>query len=410
MGNRIRDFNIQIINFKFKILSLEFRISSNIAVCLLSVFIAYCLLPIACHISFAEELKPVKIGVVGPETGDDAETGLMTLAGVELAAKELNDAGGIDGKKIEVVHYDNKSESQLTQVVVQKLVKEDVIAIIAAPTGWSTFGPVWLANAAKVIFMSAGSKRHIGRSGPFIFRNSLSDDIGTERAIQYAVDKLKYNKFVIITSMRDDETSLQIGGLFRGAIIKKGARIVSETHLFMGATMEEAIAQLKKDAKGAIDAVIFAGDDAAAVDVLQELRRQGIKAPLIGGDILFTDEFLKNGDELTVGTIIYAGFFPADNSPVVSRFVSEYKKRTGKEPGVYPAVAYDSFMLIANAIKQAKSTEPVKVRDSLSKIKDFQGVTGKITMDTNGEAMKQPYILHVVKKEKGVGFEPVGGE
>ena len=149
---------------------------------------------------------------------------------------------------------------------------------------------------------------------------------------------------------------------------------------------------------------------AFSVDVLQELRRQGIKAPLIGGDILFTDEFLKNGDELTVGTIIYAGFFPADNSPVVSRFVSEYKKRTGKEPGVYPAVAYDSFMLIANAIKQAKSTEPVKVRDSLSKIKDFQGVTGKITMDTNGEAMKQPYILHVVKKEKGVGFEPVGGE
>ncbi|MBI3397677.1 MAG: ABC transporter substrate-binding protein [Deltaproteobacteria bacterium] len=360
--------------------------------------------------SLAEQSQKLKIGVVGPETGDDAETGLMTLAGIELAAKDINGAGGVDGKKIEVIHYDNKSNPQLTQAVVQKMVQEKVVAIIASPTGWSTFGPVWIANAAKVIFMSAGSKRHIGRSGPFIFRNSLSDDIGTEETIQYAVDKLKYKNFAVITSMRDDETSLQIGGLFRGAIIKKGAKIVSETHLFMGATIEEAISQLKKDTKEPIDAVIFAGDDAAAVDVLQEMRKQGIKAPLIGGDILFTDEFLKRGNELTVGTIIYAGFFPADKSRIVSMFVSEYKKKTGKRPGIYPAVAYDSLMLIVNAIRQAKSTEPVKLRDTLAKTKDFMGVTGKITMDANGEAIKQPYILQAVKKGGKVEFELVGGE
>ena len=87
----------------------------------------------------------------------------------------------------------------MTQVAVQHLIKEEVIAMIAAPTGWSTFGPVWLANAAKVIFMSAGSKRHIGRSGPYIFRNSLSDDIGTEETIKYALEKLKYKNYAIIT-------------------------------------------------------------------------------------------------------------------------------------------------------------------------------------------------------------------
>ena len=364
---------------------------------------AYCLL-LTVFPSFAEESKPLRIGVVGPETGDDADSGLMTLAGVELAAKEFNDVGGIDGKKIEVVHYDNQSNSQLTQGVVQKLIKEDVVAIITSPTGWSTFGPVWLANASKVILMSAGSKRHIGRSGPFIFRNALPDEVGTEETIKYATEKLKYKNYAIVTSMRDDETSLQIGGLFRGAIIKRGAKIVRETHVMMGATIEEAISQLKKDAKEPIDAVIFAGDDAAAIEVLNEMRKQGIKAPVVGGDILYTDEFLKNGGEIVAGTLLYAGFFPKDKSSVVSKFVAGYKKKTGKEPGIFAANSYDSFMLIAEAIKQAKTAEPAKIRDALAKI-NMQGATGKLTMDANGEAIRQPYILQVVKKGGKVEFE-----
>ena len=358
--------------------------------------------------SYAENPRALKIGIIGPETGEDAEIGLTILAGVELAAKQFNDAGGIDGRKIEIVHVDNKSDSRLTQVAVQQLIKEQVIAMIAAPTGWSTFGPVWLANAAKVIFMSAGSKRHIGRSGPYIFRNSLSDDIGTEETIKYALEKLKYKNYAIITSMRDDETSLQIGGLFRGAIMKYNGNIVGETHIFMGVTHEEAIAQLKKDAKEKIDAIIFAGDDAAAIEVLKELRTQGINAPLIGGDILYTDQFLKDGGEIVAGTMLYAGFFPEDKSPLVSRFVSEYKKKTGKEPGLYPAIAYDSFMLIAEAIKQAKTPEERSmVMEALAGMKDMEGVTGKTSMDKDGEAIKRPYILRAVKKGGAVKFELV---
>lgn len=379
----------------------------NLSSSILLLLTAYCLL-LTASISFAEEPKHIKIGVVGPETGDEAETGLMTLAGVELAAKQFNDAGGIDGKNIEIVHYDNKSNPQLTQGVFQQLIKEHVVAIIASPTGWSTFGPVWLANASKVILLSAGSKRHIGRSGPFVFRNSLPDETATEETIKYAMDKLKYKNYAIVTSMRDDETSLQIGGLFRGALIKEGGRIVGETHVMMGATTEEAISQLKKDAKEPVDAVIFAGDDMAAVEVLGELRKQGIKAPLIGGDILYTNEFLENGGDLVVGTILYAGFFPEDKSPIVSKFVSEYKKKTGKEPRILAADAYDSFMLIAEAIKQAGSAEPNKVKDALSKI-NMQGATGKITMDANGEAIKRAYIFQIIKKGGKAVFELIDG-
>ncbi|MBI5892839.1 MAG: ABC transporter substrate-binding protein, partial [Deltaproteobacteria bacterium] len=231
--------------------------------------------------SLAETPQTIKVGVIGTETGEDAETGLITLAGAELAAKELNDASGIDGMNIEIIHYDNKSNAQITQAAVQKMINERVVAIIASPTGWSTFAPTWMANEARVIFMSAGSKRHIARSGQFIFRNSLADETATEEIIKYAADKLGYKNYAIITSMRDDETSLSIGGLYRKAVMNKGGKVVSETHIFMDKTMEEAISQLKKDAKTKIDAVIFAGDDVVALDILKELRKQGIKSHLV---------------------------------------------------------------------------------------------------------------------------------
>ncbi|MBI5683273.1 MAG: ABC transporter substrate-binding protein [Deltaproteobacteria bacterium] len=350
----------------------------------------------------------IKIGVIGPETGEEAETGLATLAGVLFALENLNNAGGIDGKKVEVIHLDNKGNPQTTQAAVHKMIKEGVVAIISSPTGWSTFAPTWMANDARVIFMSAGSKRHIARGGPFIFRNALSDEIATEDVIRYVIKEFDYKNCSMITSMRDDETSLTIGGLYRRAVIKNGGRIVSETHLFMDATIEEAIAKLKKDAKGTIDAIIFAGDDAVAVDILKELKKQGVKAPIIGGDILYTENFLKDAKELAVGTIIYSGFFHEAKLPDVQKFVSEYKNKTGKKPTYYAASAYDSFMLIAEAIKTAKSLDTLKIRDALLQIKDFNALTGKTTMGRDRETIKKPFILQVVKGEKGIAFKEVG--
>lgn len=365
------------------------------------------------HLLSAADASPsaskerLKIGVIGPETGEDAETGIMTLTGVELAKDVINNAGGIDGRKIDLIHYDNKSNPKITQTAVYKMIKEGVIAIIASPGGWSTFAPVWIANESKIIFMSAGSKRHIGRSGQFIFRNALADETATEEAIRYVVRKSGYKNYTIVTSMRDDETSLTIGGLYRRAVMNNGGRITSETHLFMGATTEEAISQLKKDAKGQVDAVIFAGDDAVAVDILKELRKQGIKAPMIGGDILYTDDFLKNGGELTAGTLIYSGFFSEAKSPAVEKFVSNYRKKTGKKPGTFAAVSYDSLMLIAEAVKTAKSIEPSKVRDALSRIKDFDGVTGRTSMGRYGETAKKPFLLQVTKEGGRAAFRHV---
>lgn len=129
--------------------------------------------------------------------------------------------------------------------------------------------------------------------------------------------------------------------------------------------------------------------------------------PLIGGDILYTEDFLKNSRELAAGTLIYSGFFEDAKMQKVERFVADYKKRTGRKPDYYAAVAYDSLMLIAEAVKTANSLDTLKIRGALLQIKDFDAVTGKTTMGSNRETIKRPFILQVVKGVKGVVFKPV---
>ncbi|MBI5286967.1 MAG: ABC transporter substrate-binding protein [Deltaproteobacteria bacterium] len=348
----------------------------------------------------------LKVGVIGPETGEEAELGLMTLDGVELAVQDINSKGGINGRKVEVIHYDTRGSGVTAQNAIAKLIREKIIAIIASPSGWSTFAPVWMVNESRTIFISAGSRRHIGRSGPYIFRVSLPDEVATQDTIKYCVEKLGFKRFAIITSMMDDEYSLSLGGLYRRAVMNKGGQIVAEAHLFLDETINEAISRMKKEAKGPIDAIIFTGDDGSALTVLKEARKQGLKAPLIGGEELYREEFLKGG-EMVDGSILYSSFASEDTSPQAIKFIQSYKKKRGKNPTGLVALGYDSFMLVAKAAQIAGSFEPPKVRDALARIKAFQGITGKIDIGPDGETIIHPLILRVEKKGMGYGFSLV---
>jgi len=350
--------------------------------------------------------ETIKVGVIGPETGEEAELGLMTLDGVELAVKEINDKGGIKMRKVEVIHYDTKGSAGATQDAIAKLIREKVIAIIASPSGWSTFAPVWMVNESRTIFISAGSRRHIGRSGPYIFRVSLPDERATQDTIRYCMERLGYRRFALLQSMVDDEYSLSFGGLYRKAVLDNGGMIVAEGHIFLDQGIDKVISRVKMDARGPIDAIIFAGDADGAIMVLKEARRQGLKAPLIGGEKLYRDEFLKAG-EMVDGSILYSSFAMEDTSPQTARFIELYKKKRGKNPTSLSALGYDSFMLVAKAVEDACTLDRVKIRDGLTRIKDLQGVTGRTDMGPDGEAIKHPFILQVEKKGKGYGFSLV---
>lgn len=352
----------------------------------------------------ADSTKKLKIGVIGPLTGEGSEYSKAMFDAVKLAAKDFNDAGGVNGKKIELAVRDNKGDYSKTRESVIELINDKVVAIIASPSGWSTFTPVSMANASKTILMSVGSQRHIGRSGPYIFRNSLPDEVATEETIRYLREKFGYKRYVILTSMVDDEACLSVAALYRRGIRKVGGEVVADACTNLDLGIKETIEKVKKEAKGAIDAVIFAGYAGNAVDVVKELRLQGINAPLVGSEFLYTPGFLKDGGDAVVGSFLYTGFTSLSDAPSTVKFIKSYKAATGKEPSPLAALGYDSFMLIAEAIKKAGTTEPSKVRKALTEIKGYKGVSGVTSMSEDGESVKSPFLLKVEKGRKGPEF------
>ena len=342
---------------------------------------------------------PLIIGIVGPETGEEASYGLSVVDGVLAAAKRFNAQGGIAGKEIKVLHFDDKSDTGLATTIVKDLIKQKVVAIFAAPTGSSTFTPVHLVNEAKTLFVSIGSRRHLKANGPYVFRTAVPDDLATEDLIKYAVTDLGYVNFALVTAS-DNEFSLDLSSLFRKALDKYHGVIKVQTDsydtLTGGQNMGAVISALKKS-PDTLHGVIFTGGASTGVLLAQEMKKAGLKLPIIGGDDLFSEEYLKGGDAVNE-TLMYTTFSADSKSQKVEEFMKDYGKAN---PDRFAALAYDTFMLVAEAIKEAGSTDSSKIREALINRKDCEGATGKTSFTSENLPIKHPIICKIKKGDGG---------
>jgi branched-chain amino acid transport system substrate-binding protein len=349
-----------------------------------------------------EEERPLRIGVIGPETGTDASYGLSVLKGVMAAAGRINAHGGFDGKEIEVLHYDNKGDPGVTRESVQNLIRQRVVAIFAAPTGWATFAPTHMVNNSQTIFISIGSRRRIGRSGPYVFRASLPDELATGELIRYATQELAYTDYALVTSSSYDY-SLDLSAWFRQALAEHDAVLRVEADTYDSYSGKRNLAEVIDAIKGSpvrLHGVIFTGGFEEALLLAGELRKAGLSVPLIGGEDLFSPEYLNGGDAVR-GTLLYATFSPDNESAKGRQFKNDYAK---DDPDRFAALAYDAFLLLTEAIKTAGTTRTSEVREALITIKDFEGATGKTSFTSEGTPVKKPFIYSVKEGDHGERF------
>jgi len=350
----------------------------------------------------APQERPLKIGVIGPESGTDSEYGKQVLAGILAAAKRFNAEGGIGGSPIEVINIDNKGDPELTNRGVAYLIRQGVIGILSAPTGWSTFAPVHRVNSSKTIFISIGSRRRIERSGPYIFRTALPDEMATDELIAYASEALGYENYALVGSS-DYSYSLDISSLFKRAVLKHGGTISVETDTYdtyLGSrNLLPAIDAIKNDVDK-LQAVIFTGGAEEAALFAKGLRDAGVNLPIIGSEDLSDEGYLKECRNRK-GSLFYASYSLLDHSPEMDRF----RKDVGmKNPDRFSALAYDSFMLLAEAIKAAGSTDSARVRDALIRSEGYVGVTGRTSFTEGGMPVKHPFIYGVKSGDGSKGF------
>jgi len=346
-----------------------------------------------------QEERPLIIGVVGPETGEEASYGISVVEGVLAAAKRFNAQGGIGGKEIKVLHFDDQSDMGLATKIVKDLISQRVIAIIAAPTGSSTFSPIYLVNDAKTLFVSVGSRRHLKATGPFVFRTAVPDDLATEDLIKYAVTELGYVNYALVTSA-NYEFSLDLSSMFRRALDKYNGAIKVQTDsydTFTGGQNMGAVVSALKASPDPLHGVIFTGGADEGILLAQEMQKAGLTLPIIGGEDLFSEEYLKSGDAVNE-TLLYTTFSTDIKSQKMVEFMEDYVKA---KPDRFAALAYDTFFLLADAIKESGSTDPSVVREALINRKDCEGVTGKTSFTAENMPIKHTTICRIKKGDRG---------
>ncbi|MBI4937692.1 MAG: ABC transporter substrate-binding protein [Nitrosomonadales bacterium] len=342
---------------------------------------------------------PLIIGVVGPETGEEASFGTSVVEGVLAAAKRFNAQGGVGGKEIQVLHFDDKNNIESTTKIVQDLIARKAIAILAAPTGSSTFAPVHLVNESNTLFISVGSRRHLKASGPYVFRTAVPDELATDDLIKYAVTELGYVNFALVTAA-DNDFSLDLSAMFMKALGKHKGNIAVRTDSYdtlTGSHNIGAVISAIKKSPEPLHGVIFTGGVSEGVQLAQEMRKAGIKLPIIGGEDLFSDEYLKGGEAVNE-TLLYTTFSADNKSPKMTEFMKDYGKAN---PDRFVALAYDTFMLVADAIKEAGTTDTSKIREALINRKDCEGVTGKTSFTADNMPVKHPIICKIKRGKSG---------
>ncbi len=351
----------------------------------------------------------IKIGVFEPMTGANAAGGQLEVEGVKLANKLYPT---VNGKKVELVFADNKSDKVEAASAAANLVEQEhVNAIVGSWGSGNSMAAGDVVQDAKVPAVAASATNPLVTAGnDYYFRVCFIDPFQGTVMAKYAANKLQAKKVALLQEVSSDY-SVGICKFFSDEFIKltgdKNA-IVAKASYNTGD--QDFTAQLTNLKSSNPDVIFAPGNFTEGAMLIKQARQLGITTPIIGGDTWETPEFIDIGQDAVEGTV-FSTFF-ASETPLTEEskiFLDAYRKEYNKEPAAVSALSYDAYILILDAIKRADSADPVKIRDEIAKTKDFPGAAGIITIDENNNAVKDA-VLKEVKDGKFTYLDTIKAE
>ena len=342
----------------------------------------------------------VRIGVFMSLTGDTANFGISSVNGIKMAAEEVNAAGGINGKQIELLIQDDRSDASEAATIVTKFVTQDQVhAILGEVASSRSIAAAPIAQNAKIPMLTPSSTNpEVTRKGNYIFRSCFIDPVQGAAIAQFAAKTLGAKRGALMVDRKQDY-STGLEKVINEVFAKLGGQIVVTQSYASGD--QDFNAQIT-DIKGANPDVIFVPGYYGDVGLFaKQARDKGVTVPLVGGDGWDSPSLYQIGGAALHGSYFSNHYSPDDTDPIVQKFVSDYKTKYGSVPDALAATAYDAARIMFDAIKRANSLDGAAIRDALAATKDFPGVTGKVTFNENRDAVK-PIVM--VKIENGGKF------
>lgn len=350
-----------------------------------------CAAALVALLSACGDTGPIRIGSILPISGRIAEYGKQTRDAAILAVEEINAAGGLLGRQVELIVEDDEADPVKTANAFTKLVERDkVVAIMGALTSNCSLAIANLAVSERIPMVSPTSTNDkVTLAGEYVFRACYIDSFQGQVVANFAIDTLKANRAAILYDIANDYSK----GLFENfkkVFESRGGTVVAESYNTGDKDFNAQITSIRRSNPD----VIFLPDYYSTVALIAEqIRNQGIRVPLLGAD--GWDEVAGKADTWMMPAFYSNHYSPESTDPDVVKFIQAYKARFGVEPNALAALGYDATRIILKAIEAAGSANPQDIQKALLNT-NGKFVTGNISFDANRNPVKSAVMVEIV--------------
>jgi len=341
------------------------------------------------------EEEKVYIGWVAPLTGTSANDGQQMLNGAKLAAKEINDAGGINGKQIELVSQDDKSDPKEAANIAQMFTGDKRLAAVLGNYNSSCAlagAPIYDQEKLPMVHVGT-SPVFTQQKNDYLFRISVTDAFQGSFVSKWMTDEGLKNPVII---WENDDYGRGLKETVSSEITKNGGKIVGDWSYMLNQTKDYSAILTNVKQSGA-DSIFIGGLYTEGALIAKQMQQLGLKLPVYGTDGLYEKSLIDLGGEAVEGWRTSGLFLPTDQNEALQAFIKSYTTAYDSTPGTYAALHYDAMKLLAEAIKDV-GTDHEKIQAYLADIpKPFIGVTGSVTFDEHHDSVRSTLKQLVIK-------------
>ena len=343
----------------------------------------------------------IKVGINLELSGAVATYGTGIKNGAELAFEEINADGGVLGKEIEVLVQDNKSQNREARNIAEKLIGEGVVAVIGPATSGNVQAEVPVLTDAKIpVIAPAATAPEVTYDEKtdtvkeYVFRVCFIDPDQSQVMAQYILDELGLKKGAMMVN-QEDEYSIGLGNAFREYFTTNGGEIVAEEGFI---TSDTAFKSQLTSISSKNPEFIYVPTYYNQVGlIIKQARELGIELPMMGADGWDSPKLVSIAGAESLQDCYFTNHYSIeDPAEHIQSFVKAYDEKYGATPDSFAALGYDAGYLLAEAIEQAGSAEPEKIQEALANIKDFEGISGEMTIDEKHFTVKDLSIIKLV--------------
>lgn len=341
----------------------------------------------------------IKIGAVLATTGPASRWGNNAKDGMEIALKEINDSGGINGRQLEIMYEDSETDEKKAAQALQKLIEQDIQVVIGDVTSPSVLAMVPVAEKHKVVLLSPGaSSARLTNPRDYTFRNWHSDDVEGKADARYALQNLEWKR--VTTLYIDNAYGAGLNEIFSEAFTAQKGKIIKQVSFpsTIGNYKDQIIAALSEKPDG-IYLVGYVPHMIALLKQMDELvAEQKVERPRILSTQAFNSlDIIAEAGSAAEGVTFSVPRPPDQSNSVAARFREIYKREHGKDISEIPAdcsdTGYDAVIIVGNVLKELiaenKPLTGPEIRQKLKDLKNFTGAAGETTFDKNGDAVKE---------------------